>query len=199
MKPVNWMIRRELQRNCSKFSLRLLETDIIIWIFMSMVEFGRNTLSVYPTRPMISAIISTIFPVMLSILNLLFPLLPYRRHLLFAQFSRTLCLCERTIAHRAPIQTSKKKRKTLVLDLDETLVHARCNSTYLSHDFAVEVVMGHHACLYYIYKRPYCDFFLRKVSEWYNVVVYTASMPGCLYLTQSMPTECSMCWTLPTQ
>ncbi|RKP36408.1 NLI interacting factor, partial [Dimargaris cristalligena] len=40
----------------------------------------------------------------------------------------------------------------------------------------VEVVVDNVSCLYYIYKRPHVDYFLKKVSEWYNIVIYTASI-----------------------
>ncbi|KAK9472512.1 NLI interacting factor [Dipodascopsis tothii] len=33
-----------------------------------------------------------------------------------------------------------------------------------------------HAILYYVHKRPYCDEFLKKVSRWYNLVIFTASV-----------------------
>ncbi|RKO86745.1 NLI interacting factor, partial [Blyttiomyces helicus] len=68
-----------------------------------------------------------------------------------------------------------RKLKTLVLDLDETLVHSTSRGSR-NHDHMVEVLIDKHVCLYYVYKRPYCDEFLKKVSEWYNVVVFTASV-----------------------
>lgn len=30
--------------------------------------------------------------------------------------------------------------------------------------------------LYYVHKRPFCDDFLRKVSKWYNLIIFTASV-----------------------
>ncbi|KAJ3110712.1 Nuclear envelope morphology protein 1 [Phlyctochytrium bullatum] len=70
----------------------------------------------------------------------------------------------------------KVAMKTLVLDLDETLIHSTsAGSRY--HDHVIEVLVEKHVCLYYVYKRPYCDLFLKKVSEWYKVVIFTASMP----------------------
>ncbi|KAF8231883.1 NIF-domain-containing protein [Tricholoma matsutake] len=85
--------------------------------------------------------------------------------------------------------------KTLVLDLDETLIHSTSRPmTYagsgssgffglgsfdsrnkgVSH--TVEVVMGGRSTLYHVYKRPFVDFFLRTVSSWYTLVIFTASM-----------------------
>ncbi|KAI8800133.1 NLI interacting factor [Cladochytrium replicatum] len=66
--------------------------------------------------------------------------------------------------------------KTLVLDLDETLIHSTSRGSR-NHDHMIEVLVEKHVCLYYVYKRPHVDYFLRKVSEWYRVVIFTASMP----------------------
>ncbi|KAJ2759948.1 Nuclear envelope morphology protein 1 [Coemansia sp. BCRC 34490] len=67
------------------------------------------------------------------------------------------------------------KKKTLVLDLDETLIHSSPQGSYRAHH-RIEVVIDKVACLYYVYKRPHVDYFLRKVSEWYTVVIFTASL-----------------------
>ncbi|KAJ2794686.1 Nuclear envelope morphology protein 1, partial [Coemansia helicoidea] len=66
-------------------------------------------------------------------------------------------------------------KKTLVLDLDETLIHSSPQGSYRAHH-RIEVVIDKVACLYYVYKRPHVDYFLHKVSEWYTVVVFTASL-----------------------
>lgn len=58
---------------------------------------------------------------------------------------------------------SPGKRKTLVLDLDETLIHSTSRGSR-NHDHVVEVLVDKHVCLYYIYKRPFVDLFLRKVG-----------------------------------
>ncbi|KAI7832038.1 HAD-like domain-containing protein [Kickxella alabastrina] len=59
------------------------------------------------------------------------------------------------------------KKKTLVLDLDETLIHSSPQGSYRAHH-RIEVVIDKVACLYYVYKRPHVDYFLRKVCEWYK-------------------------------
>ncbi|KAJ1657876.1 Nuclear envelope morphology protein 1 [Dispira simplex] len=68
------------------------------------------------------------------------------------------------------------RKKTLVLDLDETLIHGTLSSQCRSYHHPVEIMVENVTCLYYIYKRPHVDYFLKKVSEWYNVVVFTASI-----------------------
>ncbi|KAJ2807193.1 Nuclear envelope morphology protein 1, partial [Coemansia furcata] len=71
--------------------------------------------------------------------------------------------------------TRTAKRKILVLDLDETLIHSSPQGSYRAHH-RIEVVIDKVACLYYVYKRPHVDYFLRRVSEWYKVVIFTASL-----------------------
>jgi NLI interacting factor-like phosphatase len=69
-----------------------------------------------------------------------------------------------------------KKQKTLVLDLDETLIHSSCKSIQ-KYDMMIEVLMNKTACLYYVTKRPFVDYFLKMVSQWYRLVIFTASLP----------------------
>lgn len=66
-------------------------------------------------------------------------------------------------------------RKILVLDLDETLVHSttRQNSHF---DIRLEITVDNCPSIFYVSKRPYLDVFLQIVSQWYDLVVYTASL-----------------------
>lgn len=57
-------------------------------------------------------------------------------------------------------------KKTLVLDLDETLIHSTLYNLKLP-DYTIEVINEKRACLYYVYKRPHLDTFLRKVRNNY--------------------------------
>lgn len=82
-------------------------------------------------------------------------------------------------------------RKTLVLDLDETLIHSTSRPMPMSGSsgffgfgrrnngpgHTVEVILGGKRTVYHVYKRPFADFFLRTVrlsllclSISYNVV-----------------------------
>ena len=79
-------------------------------------------------------------------------------------------------------------QKTLVIDLDETLIHSLAKGGRMSSGHMVEVRLNtavgyggatlgpQHPILYYVHKRPHCDDFLRNVSKWYNLVVFTASV-----------------------
>lgn len=40
----------------------------------------------------------------------------------------------------------------------------------------VEVVLDGRSVIYHVYKRPFVDYFLRRVAAWYHVVVFTASV-----------------------
>lgn len=71
------------------------------------------------------------------------------------------------------------KGKTLVLDLDETLVHSvRLGTTENNispsiKKTTIEVTSDKQSILYEVYKRPHVDFFLSTVSI-YNVRVCTS-------------------------
>ncbi|EIN10915.1 NIF-domain-containing protein [Punctularia strigosozonata HHB-11173 SS5] len=103
-------------------------------------------------------------------------------------------------ATEAPVAGSARKTpfhlpKTLVLDLDETLIHSTSkplNQSLVSRSgilgwfgfgkkgkgtsHIVEVMLGGRRTVYHVHKRPFVDYFLRKVSTWYTLVIFTASM-----------------------
>jgi len=66
-------------------------------------------------------------------------------------------------------------RKKLVLDLDETLISASLKHQG-SHDVAIKVLMGSNATTFFIKKRPHLDVFIDTVSQWFDLVVFTASL-----------------------
>ncbi|KAK6464135.1 HAD-like domain-containing protein [Scheffersomyces coipomensis] len=77
----------------------------------------------------------------------------------------------------------KRKRKTLILDLDETLIHSLSrgsprsfNSTSVSSPKMIEIKLNNIATLYYVHKRPYCDYFLQEISKWFELQIFTASV-----------------------
>ena len=83
---------------------------------------------------------------------------------------------------------SEVPQKTLVIDLDETLIHSLAKGGRMSSGHMVEVKLNNavgyggttlgpqHPILYYVHKRPHCDEFLRKICKWYKLVVFTASV-----------------------
>ncbi|EPS37143.1 hypothetical protein H072_9234 [Dactylellina haptotyla CBS 200.50] len=76
-----------------------------------------------------------------------------------------------------PLLPKTNPQKTLILDLDETLIHSMSKGGSMASAHMVEVKLDkQHAILYYVHKRPFCDEFLKKVCKWYNVVIFTASV-----------------------
>ncbi|KAF2399227.1 hypothetical protein EJ06DRAFT_479300 [Trichodelitschia bisporula] len=88
---------------------------------------------------------------------------------------------------KAPL-TGAPHKKTLIIDLDETLIHSHSKGGRFATGHMVEVKIQHAVgvggvsigpqvpILYYVHKRPHCDEFLRKVHKWYNLVIFTASV-----------------------
>ena len=76
---------------------------------------------------------------------------------------------------RPSLTTTPTERSTLVLDLDETLVHSSCRLP-LYHHLVLDIEVDGQPCTFFVTKRPYVDYFLYMVSQWYDVVIYTASL-----------------------
>jgi RNA polymerase II subunit A small phosphatase-like protein len=75
-----------------------------------------------------------------------------------------------------PEQTEQMKgRKTLVLDLDETLVHS-CFQPVNNADFVIPIVIEGTKHTVYVLKRPFVDDFLTEMGKLYEIVVFTASV-----------------------
>lgn len=66
-------------------------------------------------------------------------------------------------------------KKTLVLDLDETLLHS-CFRVIPDPDIVITVDLEGQEHNVYVRKRPGVDDFLRAVGQFYEVVIYTASV-----------------------
>lgn len=65
-------------------------------------------------------------------------------------------------------------KNTLILDLDETLVHSSFSP--ISADINMEIEVESHKFNVYVLKRPGVDEFLKKCSQMFEVVVFTASL-----------------------
>ncbi|PYH41534.1 Nem1-Spo7 phosphatase catalytic subunit NEM1 [Aspergillus saccharolyticus JOP 1030-1] len=101
---------------------------------------------------------------------------------------------QRIPSYTPNMRSTKSPQKTLVLDLDETLIHSLAKGGRMSSGHMVEVKLStpmttaltpggppttlgpQHPILYYVHKRPHCDEFLRKVCKWYKLVIFTASV-----------------------
>jgi len=74
-----------------------------------------------------------------------------------------------------PASPRSAQRKTLVLDLDETLVHSSFKPV-MGADFIVPVEIDDQIHQVYVLKRPGVDQFLRRMGDLFEVVVFTASL-----------------------
>jgi len=74
-----------------------------------------------------------------------------------------------------PSPSPSTKRKTLILDLDETLVHSTIKPV-THHHLTVDVMIDGVSCKFYVIKRPHVDYFLKRVTECFDVIIFTASM-----------------------
>jgi RNA polymerase II subunit A small phosphatase-like protein len=66
-------------------------------------------------------------------------------------------------------------KKTLVLDLDETLVHSSFKPIS-NADFIIPVEIEEQLHQVYVLKRPGVDQFMKRVGECFEIVVFTASL-----------------------
>jgi len=75
----------------------------------------------------------------------------------------------------APMAPEMKGRKTLVLDLDETLVHSSFRPVP-GPDFIISIELDGVTHRVYVQKRPGVDHFLEEMGSKFEVVVFTASL-----------------------
>ena len=85
-----------------------------------------------------------------------------------------------------PQKPKDKGKKTLILDLDETLVHSSF-TPILNPDLQIEVEIEGQMCEVFVLKRPGVDEMLERLSRCYEIIIYTASLskyadPVCDYL-----------------
>jgi RNA polymerase II subunit A small phosphatase-like protein len=74
-----------------------------------------------------------------------------------------------------PLLPEDAGKKTLVLDLDETLVHSSFKPI-TNADFIIPVEVEDQTHQVYVVKRPGVDKFMKRVGEIFEVVVFTASL-----------------------
>jgi RNA polymerase II subunit A small phosphatase-like protein len=92
---------------------------------------------------------------------------------------------DRQMGHNA-----KQMRPLLILDLDETLLHASEGLLGRFPDFQ----MGYYS----VYLRPHLEMFLPQVSEWYQLAVWTSASPdyaGPLVESIFPPNQLRFVWT----
>ena len=67
-------------------------------------------------------------------------------------------------------------KKTLILDLDETLVHSALKPFSIKSDLVLSIPFEDKTQTVHVLKRPNVDKFLEKVSKLYEVVIFTAGI-----------------------
>ncbi|KAK4770740.1 hypothetical protein SAY87_031272 [Trapa incisa] len=67
-------------------------------------------------------------------------------------------------------------KKTIFLDLDETLIHSKSDPPPEKFDFIVRPTINGERLNFYVLKRPGVDKFLQAISERFEVVIFTADL-----------------------
>jgi len=96
-------------------------------------------------------------------------------------------------------QEQDRGKKTLVLDLDETLVHSSFKPIP-NPDYIIPVEIENKIVDVYVLKRPWLDHFMNAIAGRFEVVVFTASlkkyageMPWCCSTAPSTVTARLKC------
>ena len=72
-------------------------------------------------------------------------------------------------------QANEERKKTLVLDLDETLVHSSFNASE-NAQIMIPINVESNPCNIYVQVRPGVSYFIEEASKIFEVVIYTASL-----------------------
>ena len=75
----------------------------------------------------------------------------------------------------AMMQEQDRGKKTLVLDLDETLVHSSFKPIP-NPDYIIPVEIEGKVVDVYVLKRPWLDHFMAAIAGQFEIVVFTASL-----------------------
>ena len=74
------------------------------------------------------------------------------------------------------IGADNTNKKTLILDLDETLVHSAFTPFTRKSDLMLTINFDGEDRLLYVLKRPYVDEFLKELADLYEIIIFTASI-----------------------
>ena len=81
-----------------------------------------------------------------------------------------------TTEYLLPPKTEEfNNKKTLILDLDETLVHSSF-TPFQKNDIVLDVDFDGIMYNIYVLIRPYAEEFLKNVSKYFEIVIFTASI-----------------------
>ena len=82
----------------------------------------------------------------------------------------------RIIKDKVLPQNKNNDKKTLVLDLDETLVHSGFNPFIPSSDIILKIKLDNNLHDIHVLIRPGVEEFINKMSQFYEIVIFTASL-----------------------
>ena len=88
----------------------------------------------------------------------------------YSSFSYNTSLSNNTIG------INDKNKKTLILDLDETLVHSAFTPFSRKSDLTLTINLDGEDRQLYVLKRPFVDEFLNELSFLYEIIIFTASI-----------------------
>ena len=88
----------------------------------------------------------------------------------YSSFSYNTSLSNNTI------DINDKNKKTLILDLDETLVHSAFTPFSRKSDLTLTINLDGEDRQLYVLKRPFVDEFLNELSFLYEIIIFTASI-----------------------
>ena len=80
-----------------------------------------------------------------------------------------------SIPHFDDVLPENATKKCLALDLDETLVHSSFQPVKCA-SFTIPVNIDGVVHNVYVIKRPGVDEFLQRMSKYYEIIIYTASL-----------------------
>ena len=106
--------------------------------------------------------------------NLILPLNPHASSLTPSNHSDKLNNKEELLL--PPKEKEFENKKTLILDLDETLVHSSF-TPFEKNDIVLQVDFEGVIYKIYVLVRPFAKEFLNNVSKYFEVVIFTASIP----------------------
>lgn len=82
---------------------------------------------------------------------------------------------EDLIQQRVVLLPEYNKKKTLILDLDETLIHADFDEQFANHDHTVYFEYEEEKVSVDIFVRPGVNEFLKRMSQIFEIFIFTAS------------------------
>lgn len=82
----------------------------------------------------------------------------------------------KTLSRSFLLPISNSNKKTLILDMDETLIHTKFQDNVTNYDLKLNVELEDNFYDIFVFKRPGVEEFLCRMSSLYELVIFTASI-----------------------